>query len=68
MPVASPERLLEVRRWCDEVVCLLAPNDFFAIGQFYRNFDPVEDEKVAELLRRLWTPRQVAASVAPTAP
>jgi putative phosphoribosyl transferase len=51
VPVASPDRLDEVRRWCDEVICLIAPEEFWAIGQFYEDFSQVEDEKVLELLR-----------------
>jgi predicted phosphoribosyltransferase len=50
-PVASPDRLAEVRRWCDEAVCLLTPKDFWAIGQFYEDFTQVEDEEVVRLLR-----------------
>ncbi len=50
-PVASPDRLEEVRHWCDEVVCLLAPEHFWAVGQFYDDFRPVEDEEAVELLR-----------------
>jgi putative phosphoribosyl transferase len=55
VPVASPDRLREVRRHCDEVVCLLAVEDFWAVGQFYEDFSPVEDEEAAELLRA-WAP------------
>ena len=51
VPVASPDRLAEVRRWCDDVVCLLAPKEFWAIGQFYEDFTQVEDEEVIQLLR-----------------
>ena len=51
VPVASPDRLAEVRRWCDDVVCLLTPEEFWAIGQFYEDFTQVEDEEVIELLR-----------------
>lgn len=51
VPVASPDRISEVRHWCDEVVCLLLPDDFWAIGQFYRDFTQVEDEEVIRLLR-----------------
>lgn len=51
VPVASPERLAEVRRWCDDVVCLLTPDAFWAIGQFYEDFSQVEDEEVVQLLR-----------------
>jgi predicted phosphoribosyltransferase len=52
VPVASPDRLEEVRRWCDDVVCLLCPEDFWAIGQFYQDFTQVEDGQVLELLRQ----------------
>jgi len=52
VPVASPDLLVEVRRWCDEVVCLLAPEEFWAIGRFYEDFTQVEDEQVLEILRQ----------------
>ncbi len=51
VPVASPDRLWEVRRRCDEMICLLAPRSFWAIGQFYRDFTQVDDEEAVELLR-----------------
>jgi predicted phosphoribosyltransferase len=51
VPVASPDRLEEVAHWCDEVVCLLSPQVFWAIGQFYEDFRQVEDEEVVEMLR-----------------
>lgn len=53
VPVASPDRLPEVGRLCDEVVCLLAPEDFWAVGQFYEDFSPVADERAADLLLSL---------------
>ena len=51
VPVGAPDRLEDVRKWCDEVVCLLAPESFYAIGQFYEDFTQVEDEEAVELLR-----------------
>ncbi len=51
-PVAAPERLAEVRRWCDEAVCLAAPAWFRAVGQLYADFSQVEDDEVVRLLRR----------------
>jgi putative phosphoribosyl transferase len=36
---------------CDRLVCLEEPRAFWAIGQFYRDFTQVEDERVVELLR-----------------
>jgi putative phosphoribosyl transferase len=52
VPVASPDRLDAVRPWCDEVVCLRAPEGFHAIGRFYEDFTQVEDRQALELLRR----------------
>jgi putative phosphoribosyl transferase len=51
IPVASPDRLESIRPLCDRVVCLLAPEAFLAVGQFYRSFDQVEDARVVEILR-----------------
>lgn len=52
VPVASPDRLREVQRWCDEAICLLTPQFFYAVGQFYEEFEQITDEEVVELLRR----------------
>ncbi len=52
VPVASPERLREVRQWCDEVICLIAPDFFYAIGQFYEDFRQIEDEEVVAILQK----------------
>jgi predicted phosphoribosyltransferase len=52
VPVASPDSLELVRPHCDEVVCLQAPPEFFAVGQFYREFRQVEDDEVIALLAR----------------
>ena len=34
----------------EEVVCLRAPEDFGAVGRFYRTFDQTEDREVVEIL------------------
>lgn len=52
VPVGSADRLAEVRRWCDELICLLVPEWFWAVGQFYEDFRQVSDEEVVELLSR----------------
>lgn len=50
VPVASPEALAAVREKADEVVCLSAPAEFWAVGQAYLRFDQVDDDEVvAEL-------------------
>jgi predicted phosphoribosyltransferase len=51
VPVASPDRLEEVRRWCDDLVCLSAPWAFRAIGESYADFTPVDDARVVAVLR-----------------
>jgi predicted phosphoribosyltransferase len=63
VPVASPDRLKQVRRWCDEVVCLLRPAEFWAIGQFYKDFTQVEDAEVVDLLRTFGLASSAAGSV-----
>lgn len=50
VPVAPPETLERIRPYADEVVCLEAPEDFMAVGQFYRDFRQVEDDEVVALL------------------
>lgn len=52
-PVAPPERLRPIERLADEVICLLKPMRFGAVGQFYDDFRPVSDETVLSLLREL---------------
>ncbi len=50
VPVASRDSLELVRPYADEVVCLHAPEDFYAVGQFYRTFGQVEDDEAIRLL------------------
>lgn len=51
VPVAAPESLRLVREQADEVVCLMAPPSFQAVGQFYRSFPQLDDEEVIRLLQ-----------------
>ena len=50
VPVAAPDSLELVRPFADETVCLEAPADFYAVGQFYRDFPQVEDVEVISVL------------------
>lgn len=50
VPVAPPDTLDRLREHAHDAVCLFAPDDFMAVGQFYRRFDQVEDEEVRRLL------------------
>ncbi|MDO9366062.1 MAG: phosphoribosyltransferase family protein [Methylotenera sp.] len=51
VPVSPPDTLSKITELADEVVCLEAPRDFRAVGQFYENFPQVEDEEVIEILQ-----------------
>ena len=50
VPVAPPDTLEKVKPYADEVVCLSAPELFYAVGQFYASFPQVSDEEVIALL------------------
>jgi putative phosphoribosyl transferase len=52
VPVASPEVLARLEREADRVVCLHAPSDLMAVGQYYRDFRQVEDEEVVAKLEQ----------------
>ena len=51
VPVAPPDTLKKVAPYADEVVCLSAPEMFYAVGQFYQSFPQVSDEEVVALLK-----------------
>jgi predicted phosphoribosyltransferase len=35
----------------DEVVCLVTPEPFYGVGQWYENFDQTSDKEVMHLLQ-----------------
>lgn len=51
IPVLAKEALSKLEKLADEVIFLEAPELFFAVGQFYQNFDQVTDQEVKELLK-----------------
>jgi len=51
IPVASPQTLAELRPWVDEAVCLMAPEPFNAVGQWYEEFGQTSDTEVLTLLQ-----------------
>lgn len=50
--VAPPDTVEVLRREVDDLVVLLAPRMFFAVGEWYHQFSQVSDEEVRELLER----------------
>ncbi len=51
VPVAAASSLQALQGLADEFVCLYAPADFGAVGNFYLDFSQVEDSEVIECLR-----------------
>jgi len=49
-PVAPPETVAELSETADKVVCLSTPAYFSAIGEFYEQFEQVEDDVVEKIL------------------
>lgn len=52
IPTASGSSVRKVEAMVDRVVCLEAPDDFYAVGQFYVDFAQTTDEEVRDLLER----------------
>lgn len=50
VPVGPPDACAALREEADEVVCLLTPADFDAVGRWYDDFRQVEDEEGVRLL------------------
>ena len=51
VPVAPRDSLDEVATECDEVVCLLTPDPFYAVGAYYADFAQTTDGEVIRLLK-----------------
>lgn len=53
LPVAPPSALKKIKslRSVTKVICILEPQNFRAVGQFYEQFSQVSDEEVVQLLK-----------------
>ena len=52
VPVASRATCDQLREEGNDVVCATTPEPFFAVGQWYKDFDQTSDEEVRDLLDR----------------
>jgi len=52
VPVAPPQSLDRLRAEADDVVVLEMPSPFFAVGEWYRDFDQTTDRQVVDALAR----------------
>ena len=51
VPTAPRSTCVTLEREVDEAICLMAPEPFYAIGQWYVDFSQTSDEEVVSLLR-----------------
>lgn len=50
VPVAPQDTVKALAQEVDEMICLESPENFYAVGQFYTDFDQVEDNEVTALV------------------
>jgi predicted phosphoribosyltransferase len=50
VPVAPPATCAALEQEADEVICAHTPESFFAVGAYYRRFDPPSDEEIQRML------------------
>ncbi len=51
VPTAPRSTCLDLEREVDEAVCVMTPEPFFGVGQWYVDFSQTSDDEVIELLR-----------------
>jgi predicted phosphoribosyltransferase len=52
VPVGAPETCREFAGEVDEAICVISPDYFQAVGQFYDDFSQTSDDEVRELLAK----------------
>jgi predicted phosphoribosyltransferase len=62
VPVAAASTCDEFRSFVDDIVCAFTPEPFYAVGQWYEEFDQTSDEEVRDLLARSATQSAGGAS------
>ncbi len=50
VPVCAPSTTDRLERLGHEVICLICPDPFHAVGEWYDDFSPVSDDEVVDLL------------------
>ena len=61
LPVGPPSVIEKIKNIpsVNDTICLLVPENFRAVGQFYKNFDPIKDNEVVTLLEKANTTFQL---------
>ena len=53
VPVAPQDAISQLEKIVDEVICLIIPDEFYAVGLHYRSFEQTTDEEVFSIVREL---------------
>jgi predicted phosphoribosyltransferase len=60
VPVGPPETIAALKGEADQVICPYTPDPFYAIGEFYVDFEQTTDQEVRDLLQKAATRRVTA--------
>lgn len=52
VPTAPPDTCSDMRAIVDEMICLVTPEPFYAVGLWYEDFSQTSDEEVRDLLEQ----------------
>jgi putative phosphoribosyl transferase len=50
VPTAAPDTAAEIGKEADAIVCVITPEGFLAVGQWYEDFEQTSDAEVKRLL------------------
>ena len=53
IPVAPQDAISLLEKIVDEVICLFIPDEFYAVGSYYKSFEQTTDEEVFNIVREL---------------
>lgn len=53
IPVAPLDAISQLKKIVNEVICLIIPDEFYAVGLHYKNFQQTTDEEVFSIVREL---------------
>lgn len=53
VPVAPKDTVSILEKIVDEIICLLTPEEFYAVGPYYKNFEQTTDEEVINIVHEL---------------
>ena len=67
-PVIAGSTYYEIRRAADDVVAVIVPEIFYAVGQWYEDFSQTSDDEIRNLLAQAARRQPVEARAAPMEP